>query len=161
MMEVFKEFRPLLRDLGSARRSPTAGSSDIGRANPIDRVSDTAPQGPVVAPQSPDVAPGPSLASFDPHASVLAVMMTFAMTSSLLRVVDWTRESMCLLGFAMYRHQLPLRTKTVSGTNWRVFTLKFPTSGKSTTSVAPVVGHLQINLRMIWRFFSPSMPSLA
>ena len=69
MMEVFKEFRPLLRDLGSARRSPTAGSSDIGRPNPIDRVSDTAPQGPVVAPQSPDVAPGPSSASFDPHAS--------------------------------------------------------------------------------------------
>ena len=69
MMEVFKEFRPLLRDLGSARRSPTAGSSDIGRPNPIDRVSDTAPQGPVVAPQSPAVAPGPSLASYDPHAS--------------------------------------------------------------------------------------------
>ena len=69
MMEVFKEFGPLLRDLGSARRSPTAGSSDIGRPNPIDRFSDTAPQGPVVAPQSPDVAPGPSSASFDPHAS--------------------------------------------------------------------------------------------
>ena len=30
---------------------------------------------------------------------------------------------MCLLGFAMYRHHLPLRTKTVSGRNWRVFTL--------------------------------------
>ena len=30
---------------------------------------------------------------------------------------------MCLLGFAMYRHLLPLRTKTVSGRNWRVFTL--------------------------------------
>ena len=50
-------------------------------------------------------------------------MMTFAMTSSLLHVVDWTRESMCLLGFAMYRHHLPFRTKTVSGRNWRVFTL--------------------------------------
>ena len=69
MMEVFKEFGPLLRDLGSARRSPTAGSSDIGRPNPKDRLSDTAPQGPVVAHQSPDVAPGPSSASFDPHAS--------------------------------------------------------------------------------------------
>ena len=69
MMEVFKEFGPLLRDLGSARRSLTAGSSDIVRPNPIDRLSDTAPQGPVVAPQSPDVAPGPSSASFDPHAS--------------------------------------------------------------------------------------------
>ena len=68
-MEAFKEFEPLLRDLGSARRSPTAGSSDIGRPNPIDKVSDTAPQGPVVARQSPDVAPGPSSASFEPHAS--------------------------------------------------------------------------------------------
>ena len=28
-------------------------------------------------------------------------------------------------------------------------------------SVAPVVGHLQINLRMIWRFFSRSMLNLA
>ena len=61
MMEVFKEFRPLLRDLGSARRSPTAGSSDIDRPNPIDKVSD-------MAPQSPDIAPRPSSASYDPHA---------------------------------------------------------------------------------------------
>ena len=61
MMEVFKEFRPLLRDLGSARRSPTAGSSDIDRPNPLDKVSD-------MAPQSPDMAPGPSSASYDPHA---------------------------------------------------------------------------------------------
>ena len=68
MMEVFKEFRPLLCDLGSARRSPTAASSDIDRPNPIDKVSDTAPQGPVVAPHSPDMAPGHSSASYDPHA---------------------------------------------------------------------------------------------
>ena len=68
-MEAFKEFGPLLRDLGSARRSPTAGSSDIGRPNPIDKVSDTAPQDPVVAPQSSDVAPGPSSASLEPRAS--------------------------------------------------------------------------------------------
>ena len=69
MMEVFKEFRPLLRErLGSARRSPTAGPSDIDRPNPLDKVSDVAPQGPVMAPQSPDMAPGPSSASYDPHA---------------------------------------------------------------------------------------------
>ena len=42
------------------------GSSDIVSPNPIDRVSDAAPQGPVVAPQSPDIAPGPS---FEPRAS--------------------------------------------------------------------------------------------
>ena len=67
VMDVFKEITPLLRELGSARRSPTAGSSDIDRPNPIDRVSDMAPQGPQVAPQSPDMAPGPSSASFDPR----------------------------------------------------------------------------------------------
>ena len=75
MMETFNQFAPFLRELGSARRSPTAGSSDIVSPNPIDRVSDTAPQGPVVAPQgpvvapqSPDVAPGPSSASLKPRA---------------------------------------------------------------------------------------------
>ena len=52
MMEAFNEFGPLLRELGSARRSPTAGSSDIDRPNPIDQVSDMAPQGPVVAPRA-------------------------------------------------------------------------------------------------------------
>ena len=61
MMDVFKEFRPLLREqLGSARRSPAAGPSDIERPNPLAKVSD-------MAPQSPDVAPGPSTATYDPH----------------------------------------------------------------------------------------------
>ena len=69
MMETFDQFAPFLRELGSARRSPTAGSSDIVSPNPIDRVSDKAPQGPNVAPQSPDVAPGPSSASLEPRAS--------------------------------------------------------------------------------------------
>ena len=69
MMEAFNEFRPILRELGSARRSPTAGSSDIVRPNPTDKVSDTAPQGPVVAPQSSIIAPGPSSASLEPRAS--------------------------------------------------------------------------------------------
>ena len=47
MMEVFKELRPLLHEhLGSARRSPTAGPSDIDRPNPLDKVSDMAPPEP-------------------------------------------------------------------------------------------------------------------
>ena len=58
-METFNQFVPFLSELGSARRSPAVGSSDIVSPNPIDRVSD-------VAPQSPDVAPGPS---FEPLAS--------------------------------------------------------------------------------------------
>ena len=82
MIEVFSEFRPPLREhVGSARRSPSAGSSDIVRPNPLAKVSDAAPRGPDMAPQgpdmapqspdmapqSPDVAPGPSSATYDPH----------------------------------------------------------------------------------------------
>ena len=75
MIEVFREFRPPLREhVGSARRSPSAGSSDIVRPNPLAKVSDAAPRGPDMAPQSPDmapqspdVAPGPSSATYDPH----------------------------------------------------------------------------------------------
>ena len=69
MMETFNKFVPFLSQLGSARRSPTAGPSDIFSRNPVDRVPGTAPQGPDAAPQSPDVAPGPSSASLEPRAS--------------------------------------------------------------------------------------------
>ena len=61
MMETFNKFVPFSQ-LGSARRSPTAGPSDIVSPNPVDRVPGTAPQ-------SPDVAPGPSSASLEPRAS--------------------------------------------------------------------------------------------
>ena len=65
MMDVFKEFRPLLREqLGSARRSPTAGPSDIDRPNPLAKVSDMAPQGPDMAP------PGPRCGSWTLHGYV-------------------------------------------------------------------------------------------
>ena len=69
MMETFNKFVPFLSQLGSARRSPTAGPSDIVSPNPVDRVPGTAPQGPDAAPQSPDVASGPSSASLEPRAS--------------------------------------------------------------------------------------------
>ena len=45
--------------LGSDRRSPAAGPSDIARPNPLAQVSDTASQGP-------DSAPGPSTATHVP-----------------------------------------------------------------------------------------------
>ena len=48
-------------NVGSDRRSSSAGPSDIARPNPITQVSDTAPQGPVSA-------PGPSKATHDPPA---------------------------------------------------------------------------------------------
>ena len=41
MMNTFDKLVPLLSNLGSARRSPTAGPSDIVSPNPIDRVPDT------------------------------------------------------------------------------------------------------------------------
>ena len=44
MIDVFREFRPPLREhVGSARRSPSAGPSDIDRPNPLAKVSDAAP----------------------------------------------------------------------------------------------------------------------
>ena len=69
MLDEFRGRRPPLREnIGSDRRSPSAGPSDIDRPNPIAKVSDTAPQGPDVAPQNPDAAPGPSTTTHVPPA---------------------------------------------------------------------------------------------
>ena len=61
--QMLDEFRwrrtPPRENVGSDRRSPSAGPSDIARPNPIAQVSDTAPQGP-------DSAPGPSTATHVP-----------------------------------------------------------------------------------------------
>ena len=57
MMNTFDKLVPLLTNVGSARRSPTAGPSDIVSPNPIDRVPDTALQGPDVAPPEPRGGP--------------------------------------------------------------------------------------------------------
>ena len=43
MMNTSDKLVPLLTNLGSARRSPTAGPSDFVSPNPIDRVPDLAP----------------------------------------------------------------------------------------------------------------------
>ena len=60
MLDEFRGRRtPPRENVGSYRRSPSAGSSDIARPNPIAQVSDTAPQGP-------DSAPGPSTATHVP-----------------------------------------------------------------------------------------------
>ena len=61
--QILDEFRgrrtPPCENVGSDRRSPSAGPSDIARPNPIAQVSDTAPRGP-------DSAPGPSTATHVP-----------------------------------------------------------------------------------------------
>ena len=60
MLDEFRGRRtPLRENVGSDRRSPSAGPSDIARPNPIAQVSDTASQGP-------DSAPGPSTAMHVP-----------------------------------------------------------------------------------------------
>ena len=66
-------------------------------------------------------------------------MMTFAMTTSLLHVVDWTRGSMCLLGVALYHRRLPFAPR--------------PSPRVSEESSRPC-RVLQICLRTIWRFFN-------
>ena len=60
MLDEFRGRRtPPRENVVSDGRSPSAGPSDIARPNPIDQVSDTAPQGP-------DSAPGPSTATHVP-----------------------------------------------------------------------------------------------
>ena len=60
MLDEFRGRRtPLRKNVGSVRRSPSAGPSDIARPNPIAQVSDTAPQDPASA-------PGPSKATHVP-----------------------------------------------------------------------------------------------
>ena len=60
MLDEFRGCRtPLRENVGSDRRSLSAGPSDIARPNPIAQVSDSAPQGP-------DSAPGPSTATHVP-----------------------------------------------------------------------------------------------
>ena len=52
---------PQVDNVGSVRRSSTAGPSDNARLNPLTQVADSAPQGP-------DAAPGPSKAMHVPPA---------------------------------------------------------------------------------------------
>ena len=63
LLDTFQGRRtPPPENVGSDRRSPTVGPSDIARPNPLAQVADSAPQGP-------DVAPGPSMATHVPPAS--------------------------------------------------------------------------------------------
>ena len=69
MMNTFDNLIPLLTKVASDRRSPTAGASESVSLNPLASLTDSAPQVPVVAPQSPGLAPGPSSASSEPITS--------------------------------------------------------------------------------------------
>ena len=69
MMNAFDSLMPFLTKIASDRRSPTAGASENVSLNPVASHSDSAPQVPVVAPQDPGLAPGPSSASSESIAS--------------------------------------------------------------------------------------------
>ena len=125
MLDEFRGRRPPLREhVGSDRRSPSAGPSDIDRPNPLAKVSDAAPQGPDMVPRAQIWPPRAQMWLLDPPRLrmtllpwVLAAMMHPVMTCSFLHVVEWTEESMCAMGVAMCRLPEPLRTRNDSGMN--------------------------------------------
>ena len=100
--QILDEFRgrrtPPRENVGSDRRSPSAGPSDIARPNPIAQVSDSPP------PPSPRAQTRPldlprlrmSLLPW-----VLASMMLLVMANTFLHVVEWTNGSMFAMGVAM------------------------------------------------------------
>ena len=63
MVTAVEKLLPLINKLVSDKESPKAGTSDNVSHNPVASPSDLAPQVPVVAPQDPGLAPGPSSAS--------------------------------------------------------------------------------------------------
>ena len=69
MVTAMEKLLPLINKLVSDKESPKEGTGDIVSNNPVASPSDSAPQVPVVAPQDPGLAPGPSSASLEPIAS--------------------------------------------------------------------------------------------
>ena len=69
MVNAMEKLLPLINKLVSDKESPKAGTGDNVSNNPVASPSDSAPQVPVVAPQDPGLAPGPSSASLEPIAS--------------------------------------------------------------------------------------------
>ena len=69
MVTAVEKLLPLINKLVSDKESLTAGTSVNVSYNPVASPSDSTPQVPVVAPQDPGLAPGPSSASLEPIAS--------------------------------------------------------------------------------------------
>ena len=69
MVTAMEKLLPLINKLVSDKESPKEGTGNIVNNNPVASPSDSAPQVPVVAPQDPGLAPGPSSASLEPIAS--------------------------------------------------------------------------------------------
>ena len=69
VVTAMEKLLPLIHKLVSDKDSPKEGTGDSVSNNPVASPSDSAPQVPVVAPQDPGLAPGPSSASLEPIAS--------------------------------------------------------------------------------------------
>ena len=69
MFTAMEKLIPLVNKLVSDKESPKEGSGSVICDNPVASPSVSAPQVPVVAPQDPGLAPGPSSASLEPIAS--------------------------------------------------------------------------------------------
>ena len=139
---------PPPENVGSDRRSPTAGPSDIARPNPLAQVADSAPQGP-------DVAPGPSMATHVPPASGPShhdAPSSGESASARVGEDDWEHVRS---GVAEFRPQSDFVT------NWSRPTRRLSSLGRSSTSVAPVGGRLQITIIVIWIFSTQNTTSLA
>ena len=70
MLTAMEKLLPLMNKLVSDKESPKEGSGNVVSDNPVASPSVLAPQVPVVAPQDPGLAPGPSSASLEPIASI-------------------------------------------------------------------------------------------
>ena len=69
MFTAMEKLLPLMNKLVSDKESPKEGSGSVICDNPVASPSVSTPQVPVVAPQDPGLAPGPSSASLEPIAS--------------------------------------------------------------------------------------------
>ena len=69
MLTAMEKLLPLMNKLVSDKESPKEGTGNVVSDNPVASPSVSAPQVPVVAPQDPGLAPGPSSASLEPIAS--------------------------------------------------------------------------------------------
>ena len=102
--------------LGSDRRSPTAGPSDIARPNPLAQVSDRPPRA-----QTRPLDLQRLRMSLLPR--VLATIMLQVLANLFLHVLEETNGSMFALGAAEFRPQSDF------GTSWNAPTPRFPSLG--------------------------------
>ena len=148
LLDKFQGCRtPPPEDVGSVRRFPTAGPSDNARPNPLTQVTDSAPQGP-------DAAPGPSMATHvppSPGPSHHAASKSGDLPSP--RVEEDDGE--------------PIRTgsRRDSSPEGLRDSLEFvhtrlPSIGRSLTLFGPVECLLQITIIVIWTFSTPNMTVL-